>query len=278
MVANRIHAHLFEHDLLDVYRSAYRFAHSTETALIRIHNDIIEALDKGFCVPFVMLDLSAAFDMVDHAILLRRLHSTYGFSDTALDWIKSYLFGRSQRVRVGNDTSSYRTICHGVPQGSVLGPLLYPLYSGPIGNICRKHGVKYHLYADDIQLYLVSRDNVDLSSKIVAIECCIEDLMAWMRSNLLKVNSDKTEFILFRTRFSSSLSPSPIGCLRSLNIPPYIKSLGVYFDSTMSMSKQVNNIAKFCYFHIRNIARIRKYLSFKSCGILVKAFVISRLD
>ena len=103
--------------------------------------------------------------------------------------------------------------------------------------ICRKHGVKYHLYADDIQLYLESRDNVDFSSKIAAIECCIEDLMAWMRSNLLKVNSDKTEFILFRTRFSSSLSPSPIGCLRSLNIPPYIKSLGVYFDCTMSMSK-----------------------------------------
>ena len=114
--------------------------------------------------------------------------------------------------------------------------------------------------------------------KLLPFECCIEDLMAWMRSNLLKVNSDKTEFILFRTRFSSSLSPSPIGCLRSLNIPPYIKSLGVYFDSTMSMSKQVNNIAKSCYFHIRNIARIRKYLSFKSCEILVQAFVISRLD
>ena len=102
-----------------------------------------------------MLDLSAAFDVIDHNILFRRLEHTYGIASSALSWIKSYLSDRSQCVAVGSVLSDSQTLAIGVPQGSVLGPKLYCMFSKPIGEICRLHNMKYHIYADDTQVYIV---------------------------------------------------------------------------------------------------------------------------
>jgi hypothetical protein len=133
-VSSRIENHLNSFSLHDNLQSAYRFCHSTETALLRVHHDMASALDNGHSVVLVMLDLSAAFDVIDHDILFNRLQHSFGIDGDALLWIKSYLHGRSQRVK-----SISMELKYGVPQGSVLGPKMYCIFSKPIGVICSRH-------------------------------------------------------------------------------------------------------------------------------------------
>ena len=133
VVASRLNEHVNEHNLSEVFQSAYKKGHSTESALVRVHNDILRATDNGGCVTLLLLDLSAAFDTVDHAILLSRLRDRFGVSGTALAWFQSYLSDRSQFVSIDGKRSSRRGLSCGVPQGFVLGPLLYLLYTSPLG-------------------------------------------------------------------------------------------------------------------------------------------------
>ena len=151
-VAKSLLDHLHRNDILDPHQSAYRAGHSTETAIIKIHSDINAILDRGDNAILILLDLSAAFDTVDHRILLDRLKSI-GIADLALNWFSSYLRDRQQYVQVGSARSTPHTLDVGVPQGSVLGPILFLLYTLPIGQIFENHGLKYHIYADDTQVY-----------------------------------------------------------------------------------------------------------------------------
>ena len=128
-----------------IYQSAYRKLHSTETALIRVHNDIAMALDHKRSVILLLLDLSAAFDTVDHCILLSRLSSRFGIGGTALEWFRSYLSDRTQFVNVNGSTSERHVLQFGVPQGSVLGPLLYSLYTSPLSDIANKQAFIFML-------------------------------------------------------------------------------------------------------------------------------------
>ena len=125
---------------------------STKTALIRLHNDILCRLDNNESVLLVSLDLSAAFDTIDHDILLQRLEMDFGITGSCLIWFKSYLTGRKLRVVIDGTTSEVRDLKYGVPQGSVLGPKLFTMYLRPLGKIARKHNVMIHIYADVCQL------------------------------------------------------------------------------------------------------------------------------
>ena len=138
----------------ETFQSTYKEFHSTETALLRVRNDILCSLDQNKSVILLLLDLSAAFDTVDHAILIPRLWNRFGVKETAFAWFKSYLTSRQQFVKVEEDMSSKRPLLRGVPQGSVLGPLLYLIYTTPIADIIKKPNLLYHLYADDTQLYI----------------------------------------------------------------------------------------------------------------------------
>ena len=130
--------------------------HSPETTLLSIHNDLILAMDRGEVTSLILLDLSAAFDTVDHSILLHRLENWFGLHGTSLEWFSSYqyLTSRSQTVSIQNSTSSFSNLSCGVPQGSVFDPLLFTLYTTPLGSVISKNLTKYHLYADDTQLYI----------------------------------------------------------------------------------------------------------------------------
>ena len=119
-----------------------------------MHNDILRAIDNGECVILVLLDLSAAFDTVDHHILITRLKHRFGITGKALGWIQPYLSGRTQFVKIGTERSSNRNLLCGVPQGSVLGPILYSMYTSPLTDIMSKHNMNHHFYADDNQIYL----------------------------------------------------------------------------------------------------------------------------
>ena len=197
VVATRIESHIMLNSLHDDMQSAYRTGHSTETALLHVHHDITYALDNNACVILLMLDLSAAFEVIDHDILFDRLQYSFGISGSALSWIRSYLTDRSQCVSIGSVHSDNMVLKHGVPQGSVLGPRLYSMFSKPVGNICKKHGMAYHCYADDTQIYQVIKplDNWDDISD--RLEACLFYNKSWMCTNMLKLNQDKTELIVF---------------------------------------------------------------------------------
>ena len=160
--------HLTDRNLLERYQSAYKSHHSTETALVLIQNDILEALDQRHGVILVLLDMSAAFATVDHEILLSRLEQRFGMSGPALMWLRSYIPDRPQSVNVPGGASGKSSVACGVPQGSVLGPLLFSMYTAPIGDIIRRHNLSFHLTADDTQLYIKH-----LRRLMKPTECCL---------------------------------------------------------------------------------------------------------
>ncbi len=282
VVMSRVNVFLNENDLFDKNQSAYRPAHSTESALLCVHNDILQAMNKGQITLLVLLDLSAAFDTVDHSIFLNRLKSRIGIDGTALSWFQSYLTNRSQVVCI-NDAVSYPvTLTFGLPQGSVIGPSGFSLlYTLPLGDIIRNHGLKYHFYADDTQLFLSfdpTQENAE--SALQRIETCIDEIRQWMSQNFLKLNDDKTEFIIIGSHFQRSKVHIPHIRVGDVNITPgdSVRNLGAMFDSQFSMTDHVTHIAKSARFSLRNIGRIRKHLNRQVAEMLVHAFVTSKLD
>jgi len=149
LVARQLLDHLSSSGLLPRFQSAYRAHHSTETAVPKVLTDILLAVDAGDLYAIVLLDLSAAFDTVDHGILLHRLDSSYQIVGSVQQWFQSYLSNRLQHVRVGSSSSSPGSMVFGVPQGSVLGVILFFLYSSDLQLIIESHGLCPHLYADD---------------------------------------------------------------------------------------------------------------------------------
>ena len=164
---------------------------------MRVANDILIALDKKKAAMLVLLDLSAALDTIDHEILLKIL-SHIGISGVAHDWFRSFLLDRRQAIYIQGSTSKSVFLKYGVPQGSVLGPVLFTQYTVPIGAICRRHGVSYQLYADNTQLYITFTigDEVDEELARLKIEACIAEIREWMAHHKLKLNDDKTEYLL----------------------------------------------------------------------------------
>ena len=148
-VAVQLTDYITKHHLGEMFQSAYKVFHSTETALVKVQNDILRAVDTNNSIVLLLLDLSAAFDTVDHSILLSRLEQRFGVKGKVIQWIKSYLMDREQFVQIENCKSTLRKLVHGVPQGSVLRRLLYVLYTSPIADITKSCGLQYHLYADD---------------------------------------------------------------------------------------------------------------------------------
>ena len=135
--------------MFDPLQSAYRDIHSTATALIKVQNDILSALDAGSSAILLMLDLSSAFDTIDHDILLSRLCNVYGITGNALDWFRSYLTGRIQRVVIENVVSGDQELGFGVPQGFCFGYEVYCMYTKPVSDIIQRHGLSHHSYAAD---------------------------------------------------------------------------------------------------------------------------------
>ena len=145
-----------------------------------------------------MLDLSAAFDTIDHEILFELLEKYVGITGNALQLIKSYFSDRTQRVVIDGILSDFASLVCGVPQGTVLGPMKFSLYLLPLGAILRKHDIGYHIYADDTQLYISFKSNKPLDS-LEKFNSCISDIRVWMIKHKLKINDAKTEFIIFRS-------------------------------------------------------------------------------
>ena len=199
VIARQLNIHLDMNTLRDPFQSAYRHGHSTETALLRVKNDIAATLDEKGKVALVMLDLSSAFDTINHNILMNRLQHSVGITDAALSWLHSYITERYQRVAVDNATSADCVMKCGVPQVSVLGPILYCIYTRPIGDIVARHSLQYHYYADDTQIYMAVKHNQPITEAITKIEQCLTEVTDWYGKNQLKLNTEKSEAVIFLT-------------------------------------------------------------------------------
>ncbi len=192
---------LLRNDIYEESQSGFRPRHSTETALVKITNDLLLASDQGYISLLVLLDLSAALDTIDHDILIDRLQNYTGIQGQALRWFRSYLSDRYHFVYLNGEPSQLSPVKYGVPQGFVLGPLLFSLYMLPLGNIIRKYRISFHCYADDTQLYISTRP--DETSKLSKLTECVKNIKDWMTSNFLLLNSDKTEILLIGPKNST---------------------------------------------------------------------------
>ena len=200
--------------------------------------------------------MSAAFDTVDHQILLRRLQLSYGFGGQVLQWVTSFLTDRTQLVAFAGARSTLQSLLYGVPQGSVLGPLLFALYSADVIKITASHWVCIHAYADDMQTYAscTAPDQQMATSRLLA---CVADIETWMTSNRLKLNAGKTEFIWLGSRHQLvKISPSSL-LIKGQLITPLNKvcDLGVILDSELSMDAHVQNVARGCFYQLRQSQR-----------------------
>ena len=178
--------------MMPIHQSAYRQHHSTERVLLKLFSDLQQAKDRGQVSVLCLLDLTAAFDTVDHELLIQRLQRTFGISGSALAWFESYLSDRTHCVVVDSVMSLVIQMSCSVPQGSVLGPLLFLLYSADLAELAARFGVTLHAYADDNQLYLSCKTD-DANLYVAALERCVTAISHWMSANRLKLNMEKTE-------------------------------------------------------------------------------------
>ena len=271
-VNEQLWTHLKEIKIIPEDQSAYRENHSTETTLCSIMNDMIQITDDGKCGILVMLDLSAAFDTVVHELLLNDC-KFIGIEGDVYRWLESYLQNREVAVAISNIMSEKRKLTKGVPQGSVLGPTLFIIYTIELSWILQKHNVKFKIYADDTQYYFSVTTTQNATEKIEEI---MTDIRNWMIKKKLKLNENKTECMLFGTNATlknyEQLQYVKIGS-SNIKITPVVCNLGVLIDNKLTMKNQVLKTVKTCNYHLRNIAFISNlsllqyiiYLSMSVC-------------
>jgi len=279
LVLRQLFSHLTSHSLLSDHQSAYRPGHSTETVLLRIANDLLNSLDQDKISVLLLLDLSAAFDTIDHDILLSRLNTTFGISDTALNWFRSYLSDRKQIVVVNGNRSSESTLNFGVPQGSVLGPVLFILYTTPLTHLIDTYSIRHEMYADDTQL--VHSDNPpNYHDLIQSLQESVTEVKNWMAENKLKLNDDKTEALrILPPSVDATSLPSTVDLGNtSVSFSDHVRDLGFFIDKDVSMQHHIRKTCQLAYFELRRISSIRHYLTLDATKTLVSSSILSRLD
>ena len=228
-----------------------------------------------------MLDLSAAFDTIKQNQLLGLLRDEYGITGKALSWFSTYLGDRTQRLQVETTTSDHVPLKCGVPQGPVLGPVIFTLYTAPIQRIIRKHEVKHHKYADDIQLHVEYDPAVPGAREkaIRRLEACIKEIRIWMSIRMLKLNDDKTEMVIFCSKHHlGQYGHCTINIGDSAIIPvSHVRNLGVQMDDHLSMISQVTAICAACNFQLYRLSSVRRYLTVDATKNAVQALITSRL-
>jgi len=244
------------------------------------YDDVYTAADNGQATVLLSLDLSAAFDTIDHHILVERLRVSFGVTGDALDWIASYLADRTQRVQIGTARTSPSSCLFGVPQGSVLGPILFTAYVSPIAQISESHGTRQQQYADDTQLYIFL-SAATLTSQLCRLQSCVSSVQSWCIRNGLSLNPSKTEVICLGTsgRIASLGGPPSVVVSGSSPAPAAsIKLLGVTLDNHLSFDKHVAKISQTSFYHIRALRHIRHLLDDDTAKTVAAAIVGSRLD
>ena len=215
-----------------------------------------------------------------HSILLNRLSTSFGIQGSALAWLTSYLSDRSQTIRVGSAASGPSNCQSGVPQGSVLGPILFSLYISPLGHIISSFNISHQQYADDSQFY-ISLVADSIRASLDRFEACLSAVRSWLCTNGLCLNPDKSDSIILgthqRLRTFPAIPSVKIADI-DINISNEITSLGVIMDSKLTLDSHISAICKSCYYHLRSLRHLRRSLTQDMTISVAVAIVQSRLD
>jgi len=279
LVAIRMNQHISLNNLLPICQSAYRANHSTETAVLQVGSDLLQAVDTGDIGVLVLLDLSAAFDTVDHSILLERLATSCGLANSVLDWFTSYLSGRTQHVAYNDSSSEPKVVTCGVPQGSVLGPMLFTLYIADFPSVIARHGLNAHLYADDSQAYGHCKV-ADIGLLQERVSVCLDEVSQWMTSNRLQLNADKTEIMWISSSRKQHLIPSIPFRIGECYVMPVksVRDLGIHWDSDTLMRTHIDRTLSSCFGTLRTLRTITDSIPNGVLRTLVSSLVLSRVD
>ena len=215
--------------------------------------------------------------MTQLIILLHRLHTDFGFTYTVLQWFSSYLTDRIHYVSLSNHCSAFAPVHSGVPQGSVLGPILFTMYTKTLSAIIDSHSIIHHSFADYLQPQTFAPPD-GISELHHSIQSCISDVK---NTNMLKLNDNKTELMLVtskRTKHLHSLPTSITIGNAQIAYKQSVKNLGFALDCHLTTNANVTNIARTCYFELRRLASIRRFLTSTATATLVSAFVLSIID
>ena len=281
-VLHQLCPYIESNNLLPTYQSAYRKYYSTETATIKIINDILWNMENQAVTSLIGMDLSAAFDTVDHDTLLLVLQRSFGLNQSALAWVDSYLRPRKMQVKINDSLSNSINLPFSVPQGSAAGPILYTAYASTMQHTITNPANRISGYADDHIVYTKfssgSPNNED--SSIKQQEDCINNIRNWMCENRLKMNDSKTEFLLCGSRFQLAKCKTLHFKVGDTQVPrsDQIKYLGVLLDANLTFKNHILQKCKIASINLRNIKSLRKHLTIDSCKTLVQGLVISHLD
>ena len=211
---------------------------------------------------------------------MHRLHTDFGFTDAVLQWFSSYLTDRTHHVPLSNHCSAFASVHSGVPQGSVLCPMLFTMYIKPLSAIIDSHTIIHYSFSDDLQLQMSAPPD-RISELLHSIQSCISDVKAWATANMLILNYNKTELMLVTSKRSKHLHYLPTSITignAQISFKQSVKNLGFTLDYCLTMNAHVSNIARTFYFELRRLASIRKFLTNTTTATLVSAFVLSRID
>ena len=281
VVLRQFMEHCDTNELMPDYQSAYRTHYSCETALVKLMDDLLWAMEGQSVTALMAIDLSAAFDTVDHEVLLSVLNAKFGLGGKALHWFNTYLQPRKCKVNVGSDYSKEKDLTFSVPQGSCAGPVLYLAYASAMQEIIPTE-IDLHGYADDLALknkFNPTKKGEELRA-ISNLENCAVDIMKWMASNRLKMNASKTEFILFgsRQQLEKCMTNQIEVDGEYVTQTDHIKYLGAYLDNNLNLKLRINNKCKTAMWNIQRIKQIRNLLTEEACETVIVGLVISHLD
>ena len=281
VVLDQFNSHVFTHHLQCNLQHGYKKFHSTETLILKVVNDVLIGFDSKNGTILIIIDLSAAFDTVDIEKLLYILENEFGIVGIALKWFKSFLVGRSQKVRIGDAISSCIDVLFGVPQGSVLGPVLFNIYTRSLYNVITSCGFSTSGYADDSNARLTFSLTCQHSVITQHLPNLMDQITIWMNTFFLKLNPDKTEIILFIPKCLNN-KPTINGsifndgtCVRFSNV---VTTLGVKLDRFLSLDPQINSNVAYCYKLLKDVSSIRGLITKSQTEMLVHSIISSRLD
>lgn len=281
VVNNQLQSHIQTNCLLPDYQSSYRANYSTETVLLKLCDDIWQSMERGNATSMVALDLSAAFDTVNHSILCSVLEKRFGIKGTALEWTKEYLKDRCFQVQINSVLSDPININYSVPQGSILGPVFFTCYAATLDEYTHDRVASLSGYADDHALTdsFKPGDENEMNT-VKSLEGTVSDVRDWMNVNHLKMNDKKTEYIIFgnkqqrRKCFHSSV------LVGNEYVPAVdsMKYLGANLDEQLTFKKHIATKCSVAACNLYKIIKLKRYLSDMSMKTLMSALVLSHFD
>ncbi|KPJ06072.1 putative RNA-directed DNA polymerase from transposon BS [Papilio machaon] len=274
--------YLENNNILPEFQSGFRKSHSTTTALLDVTDNIISAQDEGLCTLLVLLDFSRAFDCIDISLLLSKM-SYYGFKSDTVQWFQSFLTNRGQCVEITRDSgqtqrSAYRSLERGTPQGTILSPLLFILYTADI--IKCIENCKYHLYADDLQIYVSFRSG-EWASAVRSLNEDLDRIQRWSENNCLVLNPSKTKYMIFGSQYQINNIPPDCQVTLGSEVVERVyeaKNLGLLLEPSLRYEKHISGVVRSCFYRLKVLYKVRRYLSERLRIQLVEALVLSKLN